>query len=328
MTTMTFMQAVLAAQREEMHRDDRVFVMGQDIQSGLYGNQGFREFGPTRVRNVPISEAGFFGAAVGAALTGLRPIVDASNGAFMYSGMDQIVNQAAKNRYMFGGQADVPVVYRASLYYGNGSAAHHSDRPWATYMTIPGLKIVAPTTPADAKGLLTAAIRCDDPVIFFEDLSLAGSKGEVPEGDHLVPIGSASVRRAGRDVTVVAIAGAVPHALRAADDLARHGIECEVIDPRTLKPLDTQTVLASVAKTGRLVIADPAPRTCGAAAEISARVCEEAFASLRSPIARVCAPDIPIPFSQALERLIYPDAEKIAAAVQRIVSYDRAGAGT
>ena len=309
------MQAVMAAQREEMRRDDRVFVMGQDIQSGLYGDQGFDEFGAERVRNVPISEAAFYGAAVGAALTGLRPIVDTTNGAFMYSAMDQIVNQAAKNRYMFGGQANVPVVFRCGVYYGSGSAAHHSDRPWATYMTIPGLKIVAPTTAADAKGLLTAAIRCDDPVIFFEDLTMAVTRGDVPDGDHMVPIGKACVRRTGADVTVVAIAGALPHALRAATDLAEHGVDCEVIDPRTLKPLDMTTVLGSVAKTGRLVIVDPAPRTCGAAAEISARICEEGFSSLRAPITRVCAPDIPIPFSRALERLVYPDAEKITSAV-------------
>jgi pyruvate dehydrogenase E1 component beta subunit len=323
---MTFTQAIVAAQREEMRLDERVFVMGQDIQSGLYGDQGFREFGPERVRNVPISEAAFHGAAVGAALTGLRPIVDTTNSAFMLSAMDQIVSQAAKSRYMFGGQADLPVVFRCGVYYGNGSAAHHSERPWSTYMTVPGLRIVAPTTPADAKGLLTAAIRLDDPVIFFEDLTLAGSRGEVPDGDLVIPIGSASIRRAGRDVTIVAIAGAVPHALRAADALAEDGIDCEVIDPRTLKPLDMPCVLDSLSKTGRLVVADPAPRTCGAAAEIAARVCEDGFDLLRAPIVRVTAPDIPIPFSRALERLVYPDVEKVTAAVRRAMRVDRVAA--
>lgn len=318
MTRMTFLNALLQAQKDAMHADPGVFVMGQDIQSGLYGDQGFTEFGPARVRNVPVSETGFYGAAIGAALTGMRPIVDTTNGAFMYSAMDQIVNQAAKNRYMFGGQTDIPVVFRCGVHYGSGSAAHHSDRPWATYMTIPGLRIVAPTTPADAKGLLTAAIRCDDPVIVFEDLTLSGTKGEAPDGDHVVPLGKAAIRRSGSDVTVVAVAGATRHAATATKHLADEGIDVELIDLRSLAPLDHATVLESVAKTGRLVVADPAPQTCGAAAELAARVVEEGFDLLRGPVLRVTAPDVPVPFASSLERLVYPDAARIEKAVRRL----------
>ncbi len=333
MRHLTYLQAICEAQREEMVRDERVILLGEDIRSNLFGTAGgfLEQFGPERVRNVPMSEAAFVGAGVGAAMTGLRPIVDMLLSSFMYVAMDQFVSQVAKSRYMFGGQADLPVVYRAAMFYGNGEAAHHSDRPYPTFMTVPGLKIAVPSTPADAKGLVKTAVRDDDPVIVFEDGSLWPTKGpiaeegealpsgEVPdERDFLVPLGVADVKRAGTDVTVVAIAGSVPHALSAAETPATEGVSVEVVDPRTLVPMDWDTILGSVTKSGRLVIADPAHRTCSAASEIAATVADEAFSSLRAPIKRVTTPDVNIPFSGALEGGLYPTAEKIIAAVRSL----------
>jgi pyruvate/2-oxoglutarate/acetoin dehydrogenase E1 component len=241
----------------------------------------------------------------------------------MYVAWDQIVNHAAKNRYLFGGQASIPMVLRAAMKYANATAAQHSDRPYPQLMNVPGLKIVVPTTPADALGLLKSAIRDDDPVVYFEPLALWGAKGEVPEGEHLVPLGKAAMRREGTDATVVAIGDAVAAALRAAENLAAEGVEVEVIDPRTLVPLDKSAILDSVAKTGRLVVADPAHKTCGAAAEIAAIVADEGFASLQAPIARVVAPDVHPPFSQALEKLMYPSPDRIASAVRKLVGGSR-----
>jgi acetoin:2,6-dichlorophenolindophenol oxidoreductase subunit beta len=321
MRTMSYRDAVREAMLEEMRRDANVVVFCEDARFWTMPTNGFvDEFGPDRVPVMPISEEGFTGAAIGAAMTGVRPIVDYTISNLMYVAWDQIVNHAAKNRYLFGGQASVPIVFRAAMKYSNATAAQHSDRPYPQLMNVPGLKIVVPTTPADALGLLKSAIRDDDPVVFFEPLMLWGSKGEVPEGDYLVPIGQASIRREGRDVTVVAIADAVPAALKAAEGLAELGIDVEVIDPRTLVPLDKATILASVVKTGRLVVADPAHKTCGAAAEISAIVAEEGFSSLRAPILRVVAPDVHPPYSPVLERLMYPTPERITAAIQSVVT--------
>nr|WP_238429128.1 transketolase C-terminal domain-containing protein [Frankia nepalensis] len=317
---MSYREALRVAMLEEMRRDPSVVVFCEDGRFWTMPTNGFvDEFGPDRVPVMPISEEGFTGAAIGAAMTGLRPIVDYTIANLMYVAWDQIVNHAAKNRYLFGGQASVPIVFRAAMKYANATAAQHSDRPYPQLMNVPGLKIVVPSTPADALGLLKSAIRDDDPVVFFEPLRLWGVKGEVPDGDHLVPIGRAAVAREGEDVTVVAIGDAVPAALRAAAGLAERGVGLEVIDPRTLVPLDKAAILASVAKTGRLVIADPAHRTCGAAAEIAAIVAEEGFAFLRAPIVRVVAPDVHPPFSPALERLMYPTPERIAAAAAALV---------
>jgi acetoin:2,6-dichlorophenolindophenol oxidoreductase subunit beta len=319
--TLSYRDAIREAMLEEMRRDPSVVVFCEDARFWTMPTNGFvDEFGPDRVPVMPISEEGFTGAAIGAAMTGVRPIVDYTIANLMYVAWDQIVNHAAKNRYVFGGQASVPIVFRAAMKYGNATAAQHSDRPYPQLMNVPGLKIVVPSNPADALGLLKTAIRDDDPVVYFEPLLLSGVKGEVPDGEHLVPLGQAAIARPGKDVTVVAIGDAVPAALKAGATLDEQGISIEVIDPRSLVPLDHETILASVAKTGRLVIADPAHKTCGAAAEIAAIVAEEGFSSLRAPITRVVAPDVHPPFSPALERLMYPTPEAIGAAAARVLA--------
>lgn len=319
MPLITYREAAKQAVLEEMRRDPRVFVMGQDVQTGLYAD-AVAELGRDRIRNTPICEAGFYGAGIGAALTGMRPVIEAAFSTFFYSAMDQIANQAAKSRYMFGGQASVPLVIRGFVAYSIGFAAHHSDRPWGLFAQVPGLKIIVPTTPYDAKGLLKAAIRDGNPVLCFDDFTLLGSRGEVPEEDYTVPIGVADIKRAGTDVTVVALAAAVHHGLAAAQTLAKEGISVEVIDLRTIVPLDRQTILKSVEKTGRLIVVDAAPGTCSVASEIAATVAEKAFGSLQAPIVRLTAPDIPVPFSPSLERLMYPTAAGIAEAVRGLVT--------
>lgn len=321
MPTLTYLAAIGAAQREAMAEDDRVVLLGEDVRSNLFGTApGFLElFGPDRVINTPISEAAFSGIGVGAAMTGLRPIVDLTYATFLYLAMDQLINQAAKNRYMFGGQADVPIVYRAGMFYGASTAAHHSDRPYPMFMNVPGLKIVAPASPYDAKGLLRTAIHTDDPVLVFEDATLWMRKEDLPEEEFSVPLGKARLLKEGSDLTLVAIAGAVPHAQAAAQELGQEGVSVEVIDPRSLVPLDEEAILESVAKTGRLVVADPAYRTCSAASEIAAMVVERAFDSLRAPIRRVTTAGVPIPFSPALEKPLYPNRAKIVGACREVL---------
>ena len=307
-----------------MERDESVFIMGEDIKRSIYGaTMGLlEEFGEKRVLDTPLSENAFFGAAVGAAAVGMRPVVETLT-SFMWVAMDQLVSQAAKMRYMFGGQVNLPVVYRATMYYGGGSAAHHSDRSYPMFMNMPGLKIVAPSNPADMKGLMKTAIRDDDVVIMFEDGTLFGNRGDVPanedlpNGELLVPFGQANTLREGTDVTVVAIAGSVPHAIAAADELEADGISVEVIDPRTLVPLDKGTILESVERTGRLVIADPAHKVCSAASEIASIVAEEGLWSLQAPIVKVASEQVHIPYSPVLEKLVYPTKEKIVTAVKR-----------
>ena len=279
-----------------MRRDESVFIMGEDIRRSVYGATAnlHNEFGDARVIDTPLSENGFFGAAVGASLVGMRPIVETLS-SFMWVGMDQLISQAAKMRYMFGGQAKLPVVYRASMFYGGGSAAHHSDRSYPMFMNMPGLKILVPSTPADVKGLLKTAIRDDDPCIVFEDGTLAGTRGELPDGEHLVEFGKANIVREGSDCTVVAIAGAVPIATAAADELGAEGVSVEVIDPRTMVPFDKQAILDSVEKTGRLVCVDPAHKVCSAASEIASIVAQEAFWSLQAPIMKVASEQVTHP---------------------------------
>ena len=317
MPEITFGEALNQAIREEMRRDPTVFVMGESIRGGVYGVTGglSQEFGNDRVLDTPLSETGFMGAAVGAAAIGMRPIVG-SLSSFMWVAMDQLISQAAKMRYMFGGQVNLPVVYRTSITYGNNIAAHHSDRPHPMYMNMPGFKIVMPTTPADAKGLLKTCIREDDPVLFFEDNTIMGLRGEVPEEDYTIPLGKADIKREGNDVTIVALGGMVPRSIRAAEQLAEEGISVEIVDPRTLVPMDNEAILNSVAKTGRLVVVDPAHKTCSAASEISAMVAQEGFWSLQAPIRRVTTLNVHFPFSPALEKLIIPNEEKIVAAVK------------
>ena len=315
MTEMTFVDALTQAIREEMRSDETVFVMGESVRSGVYGvTTGlFEEFGE-RIIDTPISENGFMGAAVGAASVGMRPIVQSLT-SFLWVAMDQLVSQAAKMRYMFGGQVNLPIVYRCGMNYGNNLAAHHTDRNYPMFMNMPGLKIAIPTTPADAKGLLKTAIREDDPVMFFEDNNVSGLRGEVPDEDYTTPFGVADVKHEGTEVTVVALAGMVRHSLSVANTLEKKGVSLEVIDPRTIVPLDKETILKSVEKTGRLVIVDPAHKSCSVASEISAMVAQEGFWTLQAPIQRVASLDCHLPFSPALEKLVIPDEDKIIEAV-------------
>jgi acetoin:2,6-dichlorophenolindophenol oxidoreductase subunit beta len=331
MTVMSYLGAIGAAQREAMEADPRVIIMGEDVEANVYGTMGggksradkgdfLQMFGANRIRNTPISEEVMVGAAAGAAMTGLRPIVDLSYSTFLYMAMDQFINQVAKSRYMFGGQASMPVVFRSAMFYGLSTAAHHSDRPYPMFMNMPGIKIMVPSSPTDAKGLLRTAIDMDDPVLSFEACLLWGTKEVVDEAEFRIPFGVARKVREGTDVTIVAISTGVPAAFQAAKKLEEEGISCEVIDPRTLVPLDSDAVLNSVARTGRLVIVDPANRTCGAAAEISAIVAEQVFDSLKAPIIRVTTPDTHVPFSPAIEKQLYPNATAVADAVRKVVA--------
>jgi pyruvate dehydrogenase E1 component beta subunit len=319
LTQMTYLEALVQAQIEELERDDRVILMGEDI--AVYGGAKIVErIDARRVMNMPISETGFTGVGIGAAISGLRPIVDLTIASFMYLASDPIINQAAKLRYMTGGQVKVPIVFRCCMYYGNAVAAQHSDRPYPMFMNVPGLKIICPTSPADVKGLMKSAVRDDSPVLIFEDTKLWTTKGQVPsDTDYLVPIGKADIKQAGNDVTLIAIAGAMRPALEAAQALAKEGISVEVIDPRTLKPLDTDTIIQSVSKTGRLVVVENAHRLCSVASEIAAVVSEEAFDLLKKPVQRLTAPDVQVPFSPVLEELLYPSKDKIMAAVKKIL---------
>jgi pyruvate/2-oxoglutarate/acetoin dehydrogenase E1 component len=313
----TYAEAAIQAIVEEMRNDPRVFVMGEDVQAVAYADV-VRELGAERIRNTPICETGFFGAGIGAALTGMRPVIEGAFSTFLYSAMDQVANQAAKSRYMFGGQANVPIVFRTVVSYTVGSAAHHSDRPWGVFAQVPGLKIIVPTTPYDVKGLLKSALRDGNPVLCFDDSTLLGSRGEVPDGDYTIPLGVADIKRTGSDVTVVALAAAVHHSLAAARTLERDGIDVEVVDLRSVVPFDRETILQSVARTGRLVVVDAAPGMCSVASEVAASVAEHGFESLEAPIVRITAPDVPVPFSPALERLMYPSEASIAAAIRKL----------
>ena len=314
--------ALNEALREEMERDPDVFIMGEDV--GRYGgvlrvSRGlYEQFGEMRVRDTPISEEGFVGMGVGAALTGLRPVIEVMYVDFLTVAIDAVVNQAAKARYMFGGKAQVPLVVRTQGGAGRGNAAQHSQSMEAWYVHIPGLIVVQPSTPRDAKGLLKAAIRNDNPVIFIEHKLLYNTKGPVPEGETLMPLGQAEVKRSGSDVTVVATSRQVLFALDAAEKLSAEGIEAEVIDPRTLKPLDVETIVASVEKTHHLVVVNEGYRTGGYAAEVVTRIYEEAFDELDAPIVRVTSEDVPVPYNAGLELAAIPGEAKIIEAVKRV----------
>ena len=316
MREISFAQALDEAVAEEMRRDQRVITLGTDFS----GNP-VKEFGPQRVRFTPISESVLTGMGLGASACGYRPIVNWRLVTFSFVAMDQIVNQASKIRYMFGGQADFPVTYRCSTGGGTNSAAQHSQSPYSMWMHVAGLKIILPATPADAKGLLKSAIRDNNPVVSFECNRLNTVVGAVPDGDHTVPLGVAEVKRSGTDVTVVGLAYYVQEALAVADELAAQGISVEVIDPRTLVPLDVETIRASVRKTGRLVIVDEAPPTCSAASEIAALVVEDpaTFHALKAAVQRVCAASVPVPFSPTLEKAALPDRAAIVAAIRKVL---------
>lgn len=320
----TYRDALKEALREEMRRDERVFLLGEDIADPFGGaykvTQGLStEFGEDRVMQTPISELGFVGAAVGAALTGLRPVVELMYIDFSTMAMDQIANQAAKIRYMSGGQAKVPLVIRTQGGLGRSSAAHHAQSLEAWFVHLPGILVAMPSTPFDAKGLLKTAIRLDDPVMFIEHKLLYNQKGPVPEEEYTIPFGVADIKREGSDCTVVATSMVVIKALRAAEMLEKEGISVEVIDPRTLFPLDIETIVRSVQKTSRLVVAHEAVERCGFAAEVVAQIAEKAFGYIDAPIQRVCAPSVPTPFARHLEDFITVDETKIAERVRALV---------
>jgi pyruvate dehydrogenase E1 component beta subunit len=319
--TVTYLEAVNEALTEEMERDESVFLMGEDISWNMMGESGglVERFGSERVRDTPISEAGFVGAGAGAAMVGMRPVVHMLIAPFIYVAFDQIVSIIAKSTYLYGGQAKLPITLIAPMLYGGGNAAQHSDRPYPTLMTIPGLKLIAPANPHDVKGMLKAAIREDDPVISFEDASLWSSRAEVPDEDYVVPLGKAAVLREGSDVTIVAVAGAVTHAVGAAEQLNGEGVSAEVLDLRSIVPMDREAILESVAKTGRLVVVDMAHEMGSVASEVSAVVAQEGFWSLQAPIVRVTTPHVHIPYSQPLERSLYPNADKIVAAARQVM---------
>ena len=309
MATVEYAAALNLALREEMRRDPRVYVIGEDIVLGVpFGvTKGLaEEFGPERVLNAPISEAAIVGSALGAAMTGLRPVVDMHFADFVTCAMDEVANQIAKSRYMFGGQVDCPLVLRMPYGIGKSAGGHHSNSVEGWFINIPGLKICIPSTPRDARGLLKTAIRDPDPVMVFEHRGLYRVVGEVPDEEELIPLGSAEVKRPGSDVTVIATARMVHAALEAAELLAREGISAEVVDPRSLVPLDRETLAGSVAKTHRVVIAEEGPMRGSAGAWLAWVVMEECFDDLDGPIARVAGPNVPIPFSPPLAAACTP----------------------
>jgi len=321
----TFLEAIRDALREEMRRDPTVFILGEDV--GLHGGafgvtKGlFEEFGPQRVRNTPICENTIVGTSLGAAMTGMRPVAEIMFADFSALAFDQIVNQVAKVRYMFGGQCKAPLVLRmpqGGLSW-KSAGAQHSQSVEAWYVHTPGLIVVLPSTPCDAKGLLKAAIRDDNPVVFLEHKAMYSLKGPVPDEEYIVPLGQADVKRVGRDATVVAAGYMVHFALEAADRLAQDGVEIEVVDPRTLKPLDEETIFASVRKTNRAVVVQEACRTAGVGAEWGMLIYENCFDWLDAPVVRVTGQDVPIPYASSLESLVWPRTEEIVQAVREVL---------
>lgn len=322
MPTLTYAEALNQALIEEMARDERVYCIGEDIVLGVpFGvTKGLAErFGLDRVRNAPISEAAIVGSSFGAAAAGMRPVVDMHFADFVTCAMDEVVNQIAKTRYMFGGQMGLPLVLRMPYGIGKSAGGHHSNSVEAWFLNTPGLKICIPSTPADGKGLLKTAIRDPDPVMVFEHRGLYQLTGEVPEGEHLVPLGVADVKRSGRHVTVIATARMVHLSLEAASLLEEEGIEAEVVDPRSLVPFDRETVLASVRRTSRVVIVEEGPLRGGVGGHIAWVVMEGAFDDLDAPIERVGGENVPVPFSPILEGFVSPGVADIVAAVRRVV---------
>lgn len=321
MREITYIQAINEALREELRRDPLTFVMGLDVWIGAFGatNGLTDEFGSERIRNAPISEAGYAGAGVGAAMAGMRPIVEIEFASFFYCCWDQVCNQAAKLRYMSGGQADIPITFRTVYGALGQAAAQHSETVYAQFMSVPGLKIVVPSGPYDMKGLLKSAIRDNNPVLVFEHMGLGRSREAVPEEEYLVPLGKGAVKREGKDITVVAVGLMVSKALTAAKALEKDGISVEVVDPRTLVPLDEETILNSVAKTHKVLVVDEGHLRAGAAAEIAAVIADKGFDSLDAPVKRLTAADVPVPFSPPMEKFILPDDTKIVAAVKELI---------
>jgi len=323
MALLTYRDALNAALREEMALDDRVFLMGEEVAEydGAYKvSRGLlKEFGPHRVVDTPIAELGFAGIGVGAAMVGLRPVIEFMTWNFALLAIDQVVNSAAKMRYMSGGQVGCPIVFRGPGGSALQLAAQHSQSFESWYAHIPGLKVLTPGTPADAKGLLKSAIRDDDPVVFIEGEMLYNVKGEVPDGEHLVPIGKAEVKRAGTDVTLVCHSKTVTVALKAADLLAEEGISAEVVDLRTIRPLDTETVLNSVGRTHRCVVVEEGWAFAGVGAQVVDVIQQQVFDELDAPVLRVTGADVPMPYNKQLERAAKADPAKVVAAVKRVL---------
>jgi pyruvate dehydrogenase E1 component beta subunit len=327
MREMTFGEAINEALREEMARDERVYIIGEDVRVGFGGGafgvtKGLlAQFGPDRVIDTAISESAIAGTSVGAALWGMRPVAEIMFADFMALAMDHIANSAAKMRFAYAGEATVPVVFRMAIGAGVGAALHHSQSTEAWITNVPGLKVVMPSTPADAKGLLKSSIRDDNPVVFLEHkLLYSRLKGPLPDGEYLIPLGKADVKRVGEDVTIIATGAMVQQALAAAGILEKEGVKAEVVDPRTLVPLDRRGILDSVKKTGKVVIVHEAPTIGGFGGEVAAVIAEEGFYSLDAPIKRVGAPFMPVPAHPLLEQTYLPNAEKIVAAAREILA--------
>jgi len=317
-------EAISQALWEEMERDPKVFIMGEEV--GVWGGtyavtrNFYDHFGPDRVRDTPIAEAGIIGSAIGAALTGTRPVAELMTINFAFAAMDHIVNQAAKLHYMFGGQFVLPLVIRAVGGGGRQLGATHSQTPDAVFAHFPGLKVVAPGTPADAKGLLKAAIRCDDPVLFIEHATLYQTRGEVPEGDFTVPIGKSTVQRPGDDITIVTYSKMLDVSMKAAEQLAKAGIEAEIVDLRTLRPLDMEPVIESFKKTNHAVVVEEGWKSFGVGAEVASRIYEEAFDYVDAPIRRVAQAEGPLPYNRTLEQMAIPQVEDVIAAVKEVLN--------
>jgi pyruvate dehydrogenase E1 component beta subunit len=327
MPILTIREALNLAIREELTRDERVFIMGEEVAAydGAYKvTRGLlADFGPKRVIDSPITELGFAGLGVGAAMAGLRPIIEFMTFNFSILATDQVINSAAKMLYMSGGQFNIPIVFRGPGGSAFQVSSQHSQALESWYAYFPGLKVVMPSTPADAKGLLKSAIRDDDPVVFIEQERMYGNKGEVPDDpDFTIPLGVADVKREGKDVTIVARSLMVPIALKAAEKLQEQGVSCEVIDPRTIRPLDIDTIINSVKKTNRVVLAEESHPICGINAEISTQIAERAFDYLDAPVKRVSGADVPMPYAKNLENLAIPDLDRVIAAVKEVAYLD------
>jgi pyruvate dehydrogenase E1 component beta subunit len=317
-----FVEAINEALREELRRDPNVFMMGENLELGMFGAEKglYQEFGPERIRYTPISEAGFTGAATGASLLGMRPIVEYGAASFMYVATDQLIAVAGRLRYATGGDVCVPVTYLAMSMGGGGAGPQHSDNICSLFVHYPGFKVVYPSTPYDAKGLLKSAIRDDNPVLFAYDIRSSMERGEVPDEEYLVPIGKGDIKREGKDVTVVAVGSTVQMALEAAQKVAEEGVSVEIVDPRTLKPLDTELILNSVAKTGRLVVCLDDYRDSSFASDVAAIVADQGFKFLKAPIKRVARAQVPAPYTTVLEKMILPNTDKIVEAIKEVTA--------
>jgi len=315
-----FSDAMRDALREEMKRDERIIILGEDVKVSPYGyTRGLFEEFPGRVLNTPIAEQTTIGVTLGAAMCGLRPFTDLMMGNFFYTGWDQLANQVAKLRYMTGGQFSVPAVFASTIGVGGNVGAQHSDVPYAQMVNLGGIKVVVPSSPYDAKGLLKSAIREDNPVIFLAPTGLIGVKDEVPDEEYLIPLGRSEVKQEGKHVSIIAVGAMVKKAFNASKKLAKEGISVEIVDPRTLHPMDYESILQSVAKTGRLVVVDEAREACGIASQVAAHIAEYGYRHLKAPIVRVASKNVPVPFSPPMEDFVVPGVDQIVQAVHKVI---------